>query len=247
MCHRPYSADFTVLRAPSTVGWPDFHPNCVSRGEQGNHSIRESYVKNEFRIRKGAWLAALALCTASASQACDIWTDEPLKVWRGVCNLTIDPKAPKVTEAFLAQGRWPYVFKMPDLVIRKYKFRLVGNSLEILADVTNIGLQSSPATNVGVTVTAIDVSNPASRTLSPMLVAVPPLAATATQRISLGTIFVDYSAHDVDVATAGMVDQVTVAQPVRGTVFEADETNNSLIEVCRVFGPNPDTSIQACN
>lgn len=204
-------------------------------------------MKNKSNVRKGAWLAALALCAASTSQACDMWLDEPLKAWRGLCNLTIDPKAPKVTEAFVAQGRWPYVFKMPDLIIRKYKFRLVGNSLEISADVTNIGLQNSQATNVGVTVTAIDVSNPAARSTTPMLAAVPPLAATTTQRISLGTIFVDYSAHDVDVATAGMADQVTVAQPVRGTVFESDETNNSLIELCRVFGPNPDVSVQPCN
>ena len=204
-------------------------------------------MNKKFDGVKGAWLLAVALCMGHAAQACDIWTDEPLKVWRGSCNLTIDPKAPKVIEAFVAHGRWPYVFKMPDLIIHKFKFQLFGNSLEVLADVRNIGAQSSPATNVGVTVTAIDVSNPALRTTTPMLAAVPSLAAGATQRISLGTIFADRSAHDVDVATAGMADQVTVAQPVRGTVFESDETNNSLIHLCRVFGPNPDVSVQACN
>jgi hypothetical protein len=203
-------------------------------------------VKTNFESRSCACLAALWLCSANAG-ACEIWVDEPLKVWRGNCNLTIDPKAPKVFEQFVGQTRWPYVFKMPDLIIDKFKFRLVGNSLEISADITNIGQQSSPATNVGVTVTTIDVSNPAAQTNTPMLAAVPPLTAAATQRISLGTVFVDYSAHDVDVATAGMVDQVTAVQPVRGTVFESDETNNSQIHLCRVFGPNPNVSVRACN
>lgn len=194
-----------------------------------------------------ACMAALLMCSANGARACDVWIDEPLKVWRGNCNLTVDPKAPKVTEAFVAQARFPYVFKMPDLIIHKFKFLLVGTSMEVQADVRNIGAQSSPATNVGVTVTTMDVSNPAARTTAPFLAAVPPLAAGTTQRISLGTVFVDHSAHDVDVATAGMVDQVTAAQPVRGTVFESDETNNSVIHMCRVFGPNPDVSVQACN
>ena len=197
--------------------------------------------------RKYACLAALLMLSANSARACELWIDEPLKVWRGNCNLTIDPKAPKVMEAFVAQARFPYVFKLPDLIIHKFKFLLVGNWMEILADVRNIGAQSSPATNVGVTVTTIDVSNPAARTMVPFLAAVPPLAAGTTQRISLGTVFVDHSVHDVDVATAGMVDQVTVAQPVRGTVFESDETNNSEIHMCRVFGLNPDVSVQACN
>jgi hypothetical protein len=204
-------------------------------------------VKIRTESRNYAWLAAALMCFANGASACDMWRDEILKAWRGHCNLTIDPKAPKVFENFIAQSRWPYVFKLPDLLIDKYKFRLVGNSLEILADVTNLGAQSSVATNIGVTVTTIDVSNPAPQTATPLLAAVPSLAAMTTQRVSLGTVFVNYSAHDVDVATAGMVDQVTVAQPVRGTVVESNENNNSLIHLCRVFGPNPDVSVQACN
>lgn len=202
-------------------------------------------LKNE--CRKYAWLTGLLLSSVTGVQACDVWLDDPLKIWRGDCNLTIDPKAPKVFEHFIAQTRSAHRFKMPDLAIQKFKFRLVGNSLEVLADITNIGLQASPATNVGATVTTIDVSNPSARITTPLLASVPTLAATTTQRISLGSVFVDYSVHDVDVVSAGMVDQVTVAQPVRGTVFESDETNNSLIHVCRVYGPTPDLSVQACN
>ena len=196
--------------------------------------------------RKYACLAAMALFSASA-HACDLWLDEPLRLWRGNCNLTVDPKAPKVFEQFIADTRVRYVFKLPDLVIHKFKFQLFGNTLEVLADVRNIGAQASPVTNVGVTVTTLDVSNPALRMTVPLLAAVPSLAPGTTQRISLGTVFADHSAHDVDVATAGMADQVTAAQPVRGTVFESDENNNSLIHMCRVFGPSPDLSVQACN
>jgi hypothetical protein len=204
-------------------------------------------VNNKFEGRKYALLAALWLCSVNLAQACDIWIDEPLKVWRGNCNLTIDPKAPKLFGQFVSQTSWPYVLKMPDLTIRKFKFQLLGNTMEVLADVTNLGSQGSPATNVGVTLTTVDVSNPAARTTTPLLAAVPALAAMTTQRVSLGNVFVDFSAHDVDVATAGMVDQLTVAQPVHGTVFESDENNNSLIHLCRVFGPSPNVSVQACN
>jgi hypothetical protein len=204
-------------------------------------------VKSKTESRKYAWLAALALCSANGAQACEIWRDEFLEVWRGTCNLTLDPKAPKVLVKFVGHTNWGDIFKMPDLLIDKYKFRLIGNSLEILADITNAGRQTSAATNIGVTVTTIDVSNPASQTATPLLAAVPSLAAMTTQRVSLGTIFVNYSAHDVDVAIAGMVDQVTVAQPVRGTVVESNENNNTLIHLCRVFGPSPDVSVQACN
>jgi hypothetical protein len=204
-------------------------------------------VKNKSESRKYVWLVALSLCSTQGAQACEVWRDEVLKVWRGNCNLTLDPKAPKVFERFVGQSRWADVFKMPDLVIDKFKFYLVGNSLEVSADVANIGRQNSAATNVGITVTTIDVSNPTSPTTTPLLANVPSLAPAATLRISLGTVFVNYSAHDVDVVTAGMVDQVTVAQPVRGTVVESNETNNSLMHTCRVYGPIPDVSVRACN
>jgi len=136
---------------------------------------------------------------------------------------------------------------MPDLLIDKYKFLLIGNLLHVLAHITNAGKQTFAVNDIGVTVTTIDVSNPASQTATPLLAAVPSLAAMTTQRVSLGTVFVNYSAHDVDVAAAGMVDQVTAAQPVRGTLVESNENNNTLIHLCRVFGPTPDASVQACN
>jgi hypothetical protein len=39
-----------------------------------------------------------------------------------------------------------------------------------------------------------------------------------------------------------------VAQPVRGSITEADETNNALSHACRRYGSiDPDTSVQACD
>ncbi|MEO8063836.1 MAG: hypothetical protein ABI821_13930 [Pseudomonadota bacterium] len=64
-------------------------------------------MKTNFKGRSCVWLAALWLCATHGARACDVWLDEPLKVWRGNRNLTIDPKAPKVLEQFVGQSRWP--------------------------------------------------------------------------------------------------------------------------------------------
>jgi hypothetical protein len=201
-----------------------------------------------FKSHKSVCIAGLLFASLGTAHACEIWRDEVWKIWRGNCNLTIDPKAPQIKQPFIDGTRSPIRFRWPDLTIDKFKFNLIGNSLEVYADVTNIGDQASIATNIGLTVTTFDPRNPVPQATSSLpVVPVPPIPASATRRIYVGTVFVDYSAHDVDVATSGMVDQVTAAQPVRGTVVEADETNNSLIHMCRVFGPTPDATLRACN
>jgi hypothetical protein len=198
-------------------------------------------------IRNSACAAALLLFASAGAQACQTWRDEATGMWRGNCILTLDPKVAQIKQSFIEAHPQEIRFKMPDLTIRKYIFNLIGNSLDVYADVNNIGDQTASATNIGITVTTFDPGNPAMQVTTPMMAAVPSIAAMSTRRIYLGTVFVDYSMHDVNVTTGGMVDQVTVAQPVRGTVVESNETNNSLIHMCAVFGPAPVAVLPACN
>ena len=50
-----------------------------------------------------------------------------------------------------------------------------------------------------------------------------------------------------DIVSVVMVDPPTAAQPTHGPLWESDETDNGLMHSCRVYGPNPDTSLEACN
>jgi len=199
-------------------------------------------------IRNSACAAALLLGIAGSAGACEMYRDGVLGVWRGNCKLTIDPKAPQIAQPFIEGMSRPILFKLPDLTIRKFKFYLLGQSLEVYADVTNAGDQSSIATNIGLTVTTLDPANVNPSVVNTLPVAaVPAIPAMTTRRIYVGTVFVNNTAQDVDVVTSGMVDQVTVAQPIRGTVIESNETNNSLIDMCRVFGPAPVLGPPGCN
>ncbi len=202
-----------------------------------------------FKILKMAAAGAAMLAAANGAQACDVWRDEILKVPRGICNLTIDAKAPKVVETFVGHMRWTPPFKMPDLTIDKYKFEYLNGQLWVYADVENLGSQNASATNLGVTIEVRDSISLAliSSTVPTPLPAVPVVGAGLTERVYLAIVNVDNSMADRDVLVAGSVDQVTVVQPVRGNIIESNETNNGLIHMCRLYGPNPDTSVQTCN
>lgn len=180
---------------------------------------------------------------APGANACDLYRDEVFGVWRGTCNLTLDPKGPKLLQEFVGNMQMPLRLKLPDLVIDKYKFYLDGTELEIFVDVSNLGLQTSLASNFGVTVTNVATG----ATVPLPLVSVPALAPGTTRRVFVARHYVDNSAADVDFVFSGMVDQLTAAQPVRGPNYEANETNNALIHMCRVYGPTPNPSLGSCN
>jgi hypothetical protein len=181
----------------------------------------------------------------SGAQACELSYHEAWKIWRGECALTIDTKGPQLlNEVVVART----TLKLPDLLIDKLKFRLFGDQLEVYADITNTGTGSSPATTVVLNTSVFDPASPAvvaTRALGPATV--PALASMATQRVFMGTLTTDHSIHDVDVLVNGMVDPITSAQPMRGMVFELVESNNSVMHLCRVFGPLPNQAVQACN
>jgi hypothetical protein len=209
------------------------------------------------KIRTFSRLGAVVATTFVASGAhagCDVWRDEIMKTLRGVCNLTLDPKNPPVAQVFLGNFIHDPAFKMPDLLIDKYKFEYLNHELWVYADVKNNGTQNAGVTNIGVQLTIVDpLGVVANRTIDlppanpPMPRPVPAMPASTTQRIFLWNPFLDNSSQDWDIVVSGMVDQVTVAQPVRGAVTESNENNNGLIHTCRIYGPNPDTSVPVCN
>ncbi|MBC8026453.1 MAG: hypothetical protein H7Y89_10700 [Steroidobacteraceae bacterium] len=203
-------------------------------------------MKARYEIRKSACIGVLAVMAASAAGACELRHDGVLKAWWANCNLTIDPKAPKFEATVIAGTVRTRIFKLPDLTIRRYRYTTVGNNVDITATVRNIGDQTSVATTIGVTVNTVDTSSNTGTTQPIAPRVVPSLLPGAEARVFIATISVNNSVADIDVTPVGHVDQLTVAQPVRGPNFESDENNNTLTDTCRVFGPDPNPSVPAC-
>jgi hypothetical protein len=201
-----------------------------------NHSFRTT------RHRLAA--AALLLLSAAGAQACEIWRDEELGVWRGNCKL----KDFMVSQAFIATYQPRLIFKWPDLKIRKFKYFIVGSSVEIYADVQNIGMgnaAASPLTvdvSIGNPVTGLQQGNSVQFT-----VLTPAVPLNSEHRTYFATINLPNTSQDWDLILLGVTDPPTAAQPVRGAITESDESNNVLMHTCRVYGPNPDLSVAACD
>jgi hypothetical protein len=201
-------------------------------------------MKIRTALRAGGAVLLLAGMSGNAN-ACEMWRDAIMNNWHGLCNLTLDPKAPKLLFPYIEPPAWP-LFRMPDLVIRRYSFFHSNGTVEVTAYVTNIGAQNSSATNVGVSVTTIGVTSGTITQMPLPVRTVNALAPMAEQQIYMGLINVATATEDVDLVTTGMADQLTVAQPVRGTIFESNENNNALAYQCRVYGPNPVIVVPSC-
>lgn len=201
-----------------------------------SHSLRTR------RYRLAA--TALLLLSGVSAQACEIWRDEELGIWRGNCKL----KDFLVQETFLAQYQRPLIFKWPDLHIREFDYYTNGTSVEIYADVQNIGMGNAIASPL-----TVDVSfgNPLTSMQQgssvQFTVQTPAVPRNTTQSVYVGTVTVPNDDQDWDLILFGVTDPPTTAQPVRGTVTESDETNNSRNHTCRWYGPTPDTSVAGCN
>lgn len=188
--------------------------------------------------------AALLLLSAVSAQACDIWRDEDLGIWRGNCKL----KDFLVSQTFIVAQQPRLIFKWPDLHIRKFKYYVVGSTIEISADVENIGMGNAAASTLtvdqsfGNPLTGMQQGNSMTFT-----VPVPALPLNSSQRVYVGTVNVPNTSQDWDLVLLGVTDPPTMAQPVRGAITESDEANNSFVHTCRWYGPTPDTSVAACN
>jgi hypothetical protein len=200
---------------------------------------------HSFRTRRYRLAAAaLLLLSGVSAQACEIWRDKELGVWRGNCNL----RDFLVAESFIAAYQRPLVFKWPDLKIREFDYYTNGSSVEIYADVQNVGMGNAIASPLTVDVSfGNPLTNMQQGNSVQFTVQTPALPRNTSQSVYVGTVNVPNTAQDWDLILFGVTDPPTVAQPVRGTVTESDETNNSRNHTCRWYGPNPDTSLAGCN
>ncbi|HEU4781204.1 MAG TPA: hypothetical protein VFS58_15085, partial [Steroidobacteraceae bacterium] len=106
------------------------------------------------RIQTALRACAAALLFAGSmtnANACELWRDGTTQLLRGNCNLTLNPKGPRLSMEFTEIVPNP-PFPMPDLVIRRFDHTLINGSVEVYAYVRNVGTQTSFATDVGVTV-----------------------------------------------------------------------------------------------
>jgi len=76
-------------------------------------------------------LPALLLLSGTSAQACEIWRDPELGIWRGNCNITEDFRNRFVLakQAFLENYEHRILLRSPDLHIRKFKFFVSGTSI----------------------------------------------------------------------------------------------------------------------
>jgi hypothetical protein len=200
---------------------------------------------HSFRTRRYRLAAAaLLLLSGVSAQACEIWRDKELGVWRGNCNF----RDFLVAEQFIAAYQRPLVFKWPDLKIREFDYYTNGSSVEIYADVQNVGMGNAIASPLTVDVSfGNPLTNMQQGNSVQFTVQTPALPRNTSQSVYVGTVNVPNTAQDWDLILFGVTDPPTVAQPVRGTVTESDETNNSRNHTCRWYGPTPDTSVAGCN
>lgn len=200
---------------------------------------------HSFRTRRHRLAAAaLLLLSGVSAQACEIWRDEELGVWRGNCKL----KDFLVSETFIVAYQRPLIFKWPDLHIREFDYYTNGTSVEIYADVQNIGMGNAIASPLTVDVSfGNPLTNMQQGSSVQFTVQTPAVPRNTTQSVYVGTVTVPNDDQDWDLILFGVTDPPTTAQPVRGTVTESDETNNSRNHTCRWYGPTPDTSVAGCN
>jgi hypothetical protein len=188
--------------------------------------------------------AAALLLSAFSTQACEIWRDKDFGFWRGNCDL----EKFKVSQSFIANYDQRIILRLPDLHIHKFKYVVVGSSVEIQADVENLGMANAVASTLAVDVS---IGNPLTGmqygTSQQFTVQVPALPLTTRQRVYVGTINVPNTTQDWDLVLFGVTDPPLTAQQTRGPIAESDETNNSKGETCRWYGPTPDTSVPPCN
>lgn len=201
--------------------------------------------KHRYRLAAAASL----LLTGVGAQACEIWRDEDFGIWRSNCSITEDFRNKfLLSHSFMANHQRRITLKWPDLHIRKFKFYVIGTSIDIEAEIENLGDGKAAASQLAVDatfgnpLTGMQQGGPMTFTVN-----VPALNAYSSQRVSVGSVNVPNNSQDWDLVLLGVTDPPTMAQPVRGAILESDETNNTTNHACRWYGPNPDTSLQPCN
>jgi hypothetical protein len=186
-----------------------------------------------------------ALATSSAL-ACDVWHDE--FGYRGICDLRVEFKDKyRLNMEFFATLEPRFHFKIPNFHPRKFKYFLSGTDLQIDLEVENLGDLDAPAADVAVIVNIVDPLTMTQNSSTPYTARTPVIPAGMSRRVTITHVQVPTTTQDWDFVSVAIVDPATMAQPVRGSVAESNENDNELDHSCRVYGPNPDTSLEPCN
>lgn len=186
-----------------------------------------------------------ALATGSAA-ACDIWRDE--SGYRGLCDLRVEFKDKyRLNVEFTAIYQPRYHLKLPNFHPRKFKYYVTGSDVEISVDVENLGDLASPAADVAVMVNFFDPLTGTAMPTTSYVARTTTIQPANSQRVLITHVQLPNTLQDWDIISVATVDPPTATQPVWGTVFESNEMDNALMHPCRVYGPNPDTTLEPCN
>ena len=137
---------------------------------------------HKYRYRLAA--AALLLLSGVSAQACEIWRDKELGIWRGNCKL----KDFLVSQTFIGTYQPRLILRWPDLHIRRFKYFVTGSSIEIEADVENIGMGNAPASTLVVDADFGDPLTGVQQGTMQFTVQVPALPLNTSQRVNVGTM-----------------------------------------------------------
>jgi hypothetical protein len=182
-----------------------------------------------------------ALAAAQTAQACEIWRDAEGRL-RTNCKLSLARKDYRLDVA-VVDSVMRYQLALPNLLPRKNKVFLAANGqVDLHVDIRNDGTRDSLATDVALMVAVIDPLGVAMPATYALTAAVPAIPVGQMPRIYLGTITLPNTSQDWDLQLISVVDPPTMSSPVWGRIYESDEMDNGRERLCRIFGPNPDTS-----
>ncbi|MDJ0860691.1 MAG: hypothetical protein QNJ87_13110 [Gammaproteobacteria bacterium] len=193
---------------------------------------------------RAALLLFLVGLIPGAGQACELWRDDS-GMLHGDCKLAdiLGDYELNYDLVAISQPR----LELPNLKVKKFKYAQFGQSVEVAVEAQNLGTADTPPFDV--TVNGV-VINPL--TLAPgggpegFVVQFPAMPPGAKRREFVGVMLVPDTDQDWDLFLQAHADPPIPGAP-GGAVWESSEIDNSYRETCRVYGPNPDTSVPPCN
>ncbi len=188
-------------------------------------------------------IAAALLVTFAASQAaqaCEVWRDD-LGHLRTNCKLSLARKDYRLDVA-VEHSVARYQLALPNLLPRKNKVFTTMGQVDLHVDIRNDGTKDSLATDVALMVNVVDPAGVQPTVTHALTAAVPAITVGQTPRIYLGTITLPSTSQDWDLQLISAVDPPTMSSQVWGRVYESNEMDNVRSRLCRIYGPNPDTT-----
>ncbi len=194
-------------------------------------------------LNRCSLIAILAVgLSLSAAEACTVWQDK--YGLRGDCRLG---DLLKKYELAIQISQPIIQIQLPNLQIDKIKFEIYGREVDVFVDVKNVGTRDARDYDVIAMVSIINPQNP-SQPIGGQAFSTrfPALVVGDEHRDYLGTIILPDRNQDYDLSVTGMADPPTQTLS-GGEIWESNEQDNSKMEICRVYGPNPDVSVQPCD